>query len=153
MDPNLNNKPGQTGVIFLSAPTDDEVAQIIDLYRQAGWWEPGSDNEGLVKRLVAGSHCFAAAMLEGRIVGMARAISDGASDAYIQDVTVKDAHRHSGIATSLLRAVIERLTSDGIGWVALVAERGSEALYGGLGFFPMKGAVPMRFSGAKEPER
>ena len=145
MDQNLTISPGETRVVFLSAPNDEEVKQIISLYSEAGWWEPGADSHDMVKKLVAQSHCFAAAMMEGRLVGMARAISDGASDAYIQDVTVTASHRHSGIASRLLRAIIDRLTIDGIGWIALVAERGSEQLYQRLGFSPMPETVAMRY--------
>lgn len=146
MDPNLTPGPREIRVVFLSDPDDDEVNGIISLYMEAGWWEPGADSAGIVKRLVAGSHCFAAAVMDGRIVGMARSISDGASDAYIQDVTVTASHRHGGVASMLIRSVVERLTNDGMGWIALVAERGTEALYDGLGFFTMRGAVAMRYN-------
>ncbi|MBI5843783.1 MAG: GNAT family N-acetyltransferase [Deltaproteobacteria bacterium] len=144
MDQNLTPGPEEIRVVFLAQPTDEEVSGIISLYIEAGWWEPGADSAGLVKKLVAGSHCFAAAVIDGRIVGMARAISDRASDAYIQDVTVTGAQRHRGVASMLISAVLDRLTGDGIGWIALVAERGTEVLYDRLGFFPMQGAVAMR---------
>lgn len=150
MDHNLTASHDEIRLIFLSKPTDEEVDRIISLYIEAGWWEPGSDSAGLVKRLVGGSHCFAAAVLDGCIVGMARAISDGSSDAYIQDVTVTAPLRRSGVASRLISAVIERLTQDGIGWIALIAERGSEPLYLGQGFSPMPDAVPMRFMAGKK---
>lgn len=152
MDSTLTKENNRPETVFLTSPTEREVEEIISLYVEAGWWEPGADSAGMVKRLVEGSHCVAAAVSGGRIVGMARAISDGASDAYIQDVTVTRSRRREGIATRLLKAVTARLSRDGIGWVALIAEPGSESLYEGLGFSAMKGMVPMRLARAGGPE-
>jgi ribosomal protein S18 acetylase RimI-like enzyme len=146
MDQNLTAGSGAARVEFLADLAEGEVGAIIGLYKEAGWWEPGADNEEMVRRIVAGSHCFAAAYVGGELVGMARAVSDGASDAYIQDVTVKASYRRRGIAGEMIRAVTARLIRDGVMWIALVAERGSESLYGGLGFSPMQGAVAMRYA-------
>jgi len=75
---------------------------------------------------------------------MGRAISDGASDAYIQDVTVLAAFRGQGIGARLIALLRDRLVERGIGWIGLVAEPGTEAFYRRLGFEVMAGHVPMR---------
>jgi spermidine synthase len=128
---------------FLQTPDDGDLHQLIRLYREAGWWGNDPDDPGLVKRLVAGSHCVAVARCEGRIVGMGRAISDRASDAWIQDVTVAPAMRHRGIGSGIVRCIVARLEADGIGWIGLVAENGSHPMYEPLGFTAMKNAQPM----------
>ncbi|MDI6726584.1 MAG: GNAT family N-acetyltransferase, partial [Smithellaceae bacterium] len=81
---------------FLSQPKEKETTDIIELYRRAGWWER-EDDDGLVSAIVAGSHCFLVALDGKMIIGMGRAISDRASDAYIQDVTVHPSRRGAGI--------------------------------------------------------
>ncbi len=69
--------------IFLNHPTPNQIKQITGLYRMAGWWTQEADDPDLVARIVAGSHCFLIVSKETEIVGMGRAISDSASDAYI----------------------------------------------------------------------
>ncbi|HDI59214.1 MAG TPA: N-acetyltransferase [Desulfobacteraceae bacterium] len=128
---------------FLDNPGDEDIDQMIRLYRAAGWWGRGTDDAALVKRIVAGSHCVAVARCEGRIVAMGRAISDRASDAWIQDVTVDPALRHRGIGSGIVRRLVARLEADGMSWIGLVAENGSSPMYEPLGFVAMKKAQPM----------
>ncbi len=120
------------------------TAPLIALYEDAGWWEPGQgDNEALASKIVEGSFAFAAAFSGERLVGMARCISDGVSDAYIQDVTVHHDFRRQGIASLLVRALLDHLHQHRIGWIGLIAQPGSESLYQQLGFTRMIDHVPM----------
>jgi GNAT superfamily N-acetyltransferase len=45
--------------------------------------------------------------LEGRMVGFARALSDGVALAYLADVYVVTEHRHRGLGQALLREMID----------------------------------------------
>lgn len=128
---------------FLKKPTNDQIDQLIILYKEAQWWSDGADSRKLIEAIVNGSHCFCVAVDGPKIIAMGRAISDGVSDAYIQDVTVAIAFRHRGIATRLVTAILERLEKEGIGWVGLIAERGSAGFYEPLGFSPMPNSTPM----------
>jgi spermidine synthase len=135
------NMPNLT---FLTAPTHDQIRQIIELYYAEGWMQPGPDNAELVTRIISGSHCFMIArMNDGEIVGMGRGISDRVSDAYIQDVTVKKTYRGQGIGSEIIRKLLERLCADGLTWIGLIAERGSHGFYTPLGFEKMPNATPM----------
>ena len=128
----------------LTSPTSEQLHAIIALYRQAGWWpSQGAEDYAQLSRLVRQSHCFVVAMAKGEIIGMGRAISDGVSDAYVQDVTVDPAYRHLGVGTLLIQHILERLRADGIGWIALIAERGSSPFYTNSGFEEMTNAAPM----------
>lgn len=130
-------------ISFLNNPTPQQIEQIILLYRTEGWWTQGPFDPEHVVRIIAGSHCFAIATLDEEIVGMGRAISDRASDAYIQDVTVKKTHRGRKIGKRLIQALLSRLDNDGITWIGLIAERGSHDFYRRLGFNQMSDSVPM----------
>ncbi len=123
---------------------EDYLIQIRHLYRLAGWWsEPGDTLEKLV-RIISGSHCFVAAVQEsGVILGMGRAISDRASDAYIQDIMVRPEARRQAIASSIMKAIVARLERDGMTWIGLIAKQGTQPFYRGLGFSEMPGATPM----------
>jgi len=128
---------------FLQTPAYDQIDQLITLYQEAGWWSAELDSSDLLKGIISGSHCFCVAVIEDRIVGMGRSISDGVSDAYIQDVTVAKPFRRKGIAGRIVTELIKKLEADGIGWIGLIAERGSAEYYRPLGFNPMPDSTPM----------
>lgn len=128
---------------FIIRPVDREIHQIIKLYRKAGWWEEPKDGPDRLQRIIAGSHCFLTVEFEDQIIGMGRAISDRASDAYIQDVTVDPAFRGRGIGTQIVAGIVSRLENDGLAWIGLIAEKNSHAFYEQLGFKPMGRSVPM----------
>lgn len=126
----------------------DEVdrAAVEELYRQAGWWRESDrtpDGNRWIDALVRGSFCFVGAFAGGRLIGMGRAISDGASDSYIQDVTVLPAFRGRGLGAAIIRRLVEELRARRIGWIGLVAEPGTEPFYRRLGFAALAGHVPM----------
>ena len=128
---------------FLADPTPDQVREITLLYRKEGWWSEEKDNPEMVARIVAGSHCFLVATTDDEIVGMGRALSDRASDAYIQDVTVKKSYRGRGIGTTIIETLVRRLNSDGLEWIGLIAEKNSHKFYERLNFKQMPNSVPM----------
>lgn len=130
--------------IPIDTPTLQQSRLIAELYRAQGW-RLASDDESpqWIGRLVAGSHCFVIAVEGEEILGMGRAISDGISDAYIQDLTVRSNRRNQGIGGKILRVILERLQADGLRWIGLIAEPGSSNLYRHAGFREMPAAVPM----------
>ena len=87
---------------------------IRHLYRTGGWWKEEWDPEG-IRHVISGSLAFAVGVdLEtGATVAMGRVISDGVSDAYIQDVIVLREYRRSGIGRRLLAALVSDLRNKG----------------------------------------
>ena len=67
-----------------------------------------------------------------RLVGMARLLSDGVCNAYLVDVWTAPAYRRQGIATAMMRLLIEQVPGQHIG---LQTDDG-QALYASLGFKP-----------------
>lgn len=126
-----------------------DPADVLRLYAGPGWWEPG-DDPGTIPKLLAGSFRVAAAFDGGRLVGMARAVSDGASDAYIQDVVVEPDRRGQGIGSELVRMLVAELRKAGVSWIGLVGAPGTERFYRKLGFSPLAGHVPMRYTGGED---
>lgn len=127
---------------------DWDTNALVRLYRAGGWWKEEWDISE-IPRLVRSSFAFAIAIHResGRTIGMGRALSDGVSDAYIQDLVVLPEFRGSGAGRMLLEKLVEVCLSRGITWIALVAEPGTADFYAGSGFVPMEGHVPMRFRG------
>lgn len=128
---------------FLQHPGPHQTQEILALYKAEGWWTASLDDRALIGRIVSGSHCFLVVESDDRIIGMGRAISDGTSDGYIQDVAVSDGWRGRGIGTAIVRRLLDRLEADGVNWIGLIAERCSHGFYRRLGFEIMKNSTPM----------
>jgi ribosomal protein S18 acetylase RimI-like enzyme len=123
-----------------------DVDMIADLYRAGGWWNE-KWNPASLGALIAGSFAFAVAVdpATGKAVGMGRVLSDGVSDAYVQDLVVLPDYRGRGIGTMIVSTLLDHCKSAGVIWVALVAEPGTEPFYTALGFRRMEGHIPMRW--------
>jgi GNAT superfamily N-acetyltransferase len=127
--------------VVTEAPTE----AIVALYRAAGWWRDGRDEPEQIAALVRGSFRFVVAREgDGRVVGMGRAIADGVSDAYIQDVVVLPERRGHGVGAQIIRRLVDECECSGVLWIALIAEPGTTAFYTRLGFQALEGYVPMR---------
>lgn len=124
------------------------AAEILGLYRVAGWWDGSTPSH--IDKIVSKSFAFAVAVEQksGKAVGMGRVLSDGVSDAYIQDVIVLPAYRSRRIGEKIVAALRDRCLSKKVSWVALVAESGTEKFYRKLGFKAMKGHTPMKYGGS-----
>lgn len=122
------------------------IDEIVELYIAGGWWKESYDTS-LINQMIAGSFIFAVVIdtTMGKAVGMGRVISDGISDAYIQDLVVLPKYRRQGLGKKLVNFLIKQCLSEGIVWIGVIAEPGSDKLYRGLGFKPMKGHIPMLY--------
>jgi GNAT superfamily N-acetyltransferase len=120
--------------------------EIVELYKTGGWWKEYYDKAG-IPGLIKGSFAFAVAIdtKRGNAVGMGRVLSDGVSDAYIQDLVVFPEYRKHHIGADLVKSLMEFCHSKGIGWIGLIAEPGTDGFYKTLGFKPMEKYVPMLY--------
>jgi len=136
-------------LVFISHGSEKEALKqdFVDLYRDAGWNAHLGDMNNLewIDQIIRGSFCFVGAFSQDRMVGMGRSISDGVSDAYIQDVTVLKSFRGQGIGSSIIRSLVSYLKQSGIDWIGLIAEPGSRSLYEKTGFVTMTDHQPMLY--------
>jgi len=82
-----------------------------------------------------------------KLIGIGRALSDLASDAYIQDVTVLKEFRGKGIGKKIIQTLIEKLKENNVDWIGLVAQPGTSSFYEELGFEPLKNHIPLKYKG------
>ena len=110
-------------------------------------WQTGGRSPEIALRSLSGSFpavtALAAVQEPGMILGMGRAISDRASDAYIQDIMVRPEVRRQAIASCIMKVIVERLERDGMTWIGLIAKQGTQSFYRGVGFSEMPDATPM----------
>lgn len=83
--------------------------------------------------MIAGSRWIAHAYDGGRLVGFARAISDGVATAYLSTVMVDPDHRRRGIGRALVQRIMEG--REAIKFV-LHARDDASAFYAAIGFVP-----------------
>lgn len=130
--------------IKINIVKEADAEAILALYRHPGWWQTDDNPEYLatVARIISNTYCFVIAKDGEDIIGMGRALSDGISDAYIQDVVVHSDYRGRGIGKAIIGKLLEQLKADKIQWIGLISEPGYEKFYESLGFAKMEGYTP-----------
>ena len=132
--------------IRFAVTKDFPRSEALALYREAGWFaqdDPAPQLDAMIANSFAVSAAFDPA---GRLLGMARALSDGVSDAYILDVVVSPEHRRQGIGRRLVSTLADHLASFGIDWIVCIGVPGTDGLYRSAGGEPMAGHTPFRFA-------
>jgi GNAT superfamily N-acetyltransferase len=99
------------------------------------YWSLGRTRE-TVERAVAGSFVCGAYDEGGQQVAFARAVSDGATFAWICDVYVAPDARGQGLGRGMVAELRDRLRSRGVRRV-LLATRDAHGVYAALGFRPL----------------
>jgi len=119
---------------------------IVNLYKAGGWWKDYYD-PSRIKYMIKRSYAFAVAVIKDsdKAVGMGRVISDGISDAYIQDLVVLPEYRDSGIGRQLVKTLLKYCLSKKIIWIGLIAEPGQYGFYSNIGFKVLKKYKPMKY--------
>ncbi len=121
------------------------VPEMVDLYKDAGWWEETyKESDAFLKKIPGDSALFAGAFINGKMVGMGRALSDLCSDAYIQDIVVLSDFQEKGIGRKIVRFLIKELKARGVDWIGLIGEPGTQSFYEKMGFKIMKDYIPFK---------
>ena len=89
--------------VVASGPPD--IDEAVALYRAVGW-STYADQPGLLQAALAGSTRVVTAHRSGRLVGLARVVSDGASICYLQDVLVHPEEQRNGTGRQLVLAAL-----------------------------------------------
>ena len=84
--------------------------EILPLYESVGWVNYVADPVRL-KKAFEGSFAIWGAYENGKLVGLIRAVGDGVSILYIQDLLVLPAYQRRGIGTSLMKTLLKQVPS------------------------------------------
>ena len=107
-------------------------AESVRQFLCAHGWEHRVGSAEAFALLLAHSQRTAVAVADSKIVGFARAITDGISNGYLSMVVVSQEHRLQGIG----RALVEHITGDDprITWVLRAGREGATGFFAKLGF-------------------
>lgn len=110
--------------------------EILPLYKSVGWSNYYEHPE-MLQKAYAGSLCVLAAYEIETLVGIVRAVGDGSSILFIQDILVYPAFQRKGIGTALMQALLERYPH--VYQIELATDSTAKtiAFYKSLGFHPL----------------
>lgn len=116
-------------------PAEVDLDWLHPALSERAHWAIGRSRE-TVARSVANSLCFSA-LEDGRQVGFARVVTDGATFAWVCDVFVDEARRGRGIGHLLMDAVVGDPRLQGLKRMVLTTD--SPGFYAPYGFVPVEG--------------
>jgi len=94
-------------------------------------WDNGRSAEALRRAFEQSQHVVFARDGE-RVVGMARMLSDGVSNAFVVDVWTMSAYRRQGVGARMMRHLLDRVPGQHVG----LQTDDMQAFYASLGFGP-----------------
>ena len=86
------------------------LTQALPLYESVGWTNYTSQPE-MLEQALAHSLCVLGAYAEDRLIGLVRAVGDGASILYVQDLLVYPEWQRQGVGTQLMQALLHRYSA------------------------------------------
>ncbi len=100
------------------------------------YWATGRDLD-TVTRAIANSLTYGVFDPAGDLVGVARAVTDQATFAWLADVYIDRAHRGRGLGTWLVGELAAALRAQGVRRLVL-ATRDAHGVYASVGFTPLR---------------
>ena len=107
--------------------------EILRLYPEVGW-TAYTENLAALERGYRNSLLVLAAYENDELLGIVRAVGDGATIVFVQDILVFPARQRQGVGTALLRAVLDRFSD--VRQIMLATDNTSKtvAFYKSMGF-------------------
>ena len=84
-----------------------QLEEITNLYQSVGWTNY-LERIGILEDAYANSLCVLGAYDSDRLVGIIRAVGDGQTIVFVQDIIVLPEYQRKGIGTKLLKAVMDK---------------------------------------------
>ena len=112
-----------------------DVKSIGDLRNSVGW---NSMTEFHTKSL-CNSYFYICCYDNDKLVGFLDVVSNGSSDAYIQDVIVRPEYQFKGVGTTLMAMAIDKLKKNNIYAISVLFDERLSDFYKKFGFFIMCG--------------
>ena len=107
--------------------------EIVNLYKSVGW-KNYLERENVLMQAFANSLCVLGAYEGERLIGIVRAVGDGKTVVFVQDLLVLAEYQRKGVGTRLMKALMERFGD--VYQMELLADdtEAARAFYSALGF-------------------
>ena len=112
-----------------------DAQQIVSLYASVGW-SNYTKRPAMLRRAYENSLCILGAYDGDRLIGVVRAVGDGVSVVFVQDLLVLPEYQRQGVGRALMRALTERYAS--VYQLELLTDdtQRTEAFYRAVGLVP-----------------
>jgi GNAT superfamily N-acetyltransferase len=119
-----------------------DAGRVHLLLTEHAYWAAGRGRE-VQDAAIAGSRSYAVYHRpSGALVAYARAVTDGATFAWLADVVVDPVHRGRGLGTAVVAGAVADLETLGLKRIVLKASDDGRGLYEHLGFAPLDDPAP-----------
>ena len=125
--------------ITISLTDSIDQSEVIALYK-ANQWSSAEKPDQLIPAL-RNSHSLVTARVDGALVGLANAISDGHLVAYFPHMLVHPNHQRQGIGRKMMLALLAKY--EGFHQLMLTADGEAVLFYESMGFSRAGKTVPM----------
>ena len=123
-------------MLILKDYTSYNENEILSLYSSVGWTNYVQRPE-MLRKAYRNSLYILGAYVNGKLVGVIRAVGDGASIVFLQDLLVLPEYQRQGIGTRLMQAALEKFAD--IYQLALL----TEAIDKNIAFYKSLGLVKL----------
>lgn len=124
--------------------THINMEEILPLYASVGWTNY-TQKPDMLQQALAHSLKILADYEDGRLVGLTRAVGDGHSILYIQDILVHPDYQRCGIGSALLRTLLADYSHVYQKVLLTDDTEKTRAFYGSMGFMPSSDFHVMSF--------
>lgn len=131
-------------IVSLTDSIDAE--EVVSLYQANGW--SSAEKPNLLLAALRNSHSLATARLDGRLVGIGNAISDGHLVVYFPHMLVHSDVQRQGIGRQMMRLLLNKYTD--FHQLMLTADVEAIDFYKSLGFSRAGKTEPMWIYGGTE---
>lgn len=87
--------------------TEYNEAEILALYNDVGW-VTYTNEPSVLRKAFENSLSVLAAYENGELLGIIRAVGDGCTVVFVQDILVFNRHQRKGVGSALLKAVLQK---------------------------------------------
>jgi len=121
------------GIVYLKNDPCLSPEALIQLYSLIGWNASGARTTERVARILSASACYVSASINGELVGFGRLMADG-SFGQILDLMTHPDHRGRGIATQIMKRLLEEAAKELLGLHVIDGSGGRGHFYERFGF-------------------
>jgi ribosomal protein S18 acetylase RimI-like enzyme len=114
---------------FASANLDE----MREVYASVGWTKHTNE---IIRQVFEASNVIALVTVNGRIIGIGRAMTDGVFNAAIYDIVVHPDFQRQGIAKKIMEFLLDKLSN--VSCVHLISTTGNEGFYRKFGLKMLK---------------